>query len=464
MVRKLSVAWGPSPTLFALGVLCASRRRARGPGVVHDELRHELGRALAALEPSLAAMAAAVTWLEARAVASAALTSKTIEGPAGLCLRNTELHVDLARLEDAAHDERGGIEGKAHCTLFALRLVLRAASREELFVVSHCRSGGRRVPLADLLREVERAAKRLGFRDEQVAPSRFAEHLGSRKTSTKPETPPGPARVVGAAAREATAPPAQARPKKRAAGQRQRGAPDEGFGGLPDDAVSDAPPAERPRDPDTPGPDGLFFLETAGIDAFPCGREALDRARRSVISRLHPDRAGDESARDFHRAIKGHLELAGILERLRPLAPPPPPSPPPPAVTTPQAPPVPAAAPPAARSPAADAPLTTKRARAARVTRVAPPSPPAAASARGTVNEWPPRPTREAQRPCDADTEFFLQESSVSWPCDAPTLHRAWASLSARLRRMTPASVAAASHARASRGFEALLRAVSEAA
>ena len=68
MMRKLSLAWGPSPTLSALGVLGASRRRGRAVTAVHDELRRELRRALTSLESALHPMATCLPWLESRGV------------------------------------------------------------------------------------------------------------------------------------------------------------------------------------------------------------------------------------------------------------------------------------------------------------------------------------------------------------------------------------------------------------
>ncbi len=448
-MRKLSLAWGPSPTLSALGVLGASRRRGRAVTAVHDELRRELRRALASLEAALNPMVTCLPWLESRGVLRTTRGAVSLEGALGGCLREAVIQVDLAELDATVSTESRGVDGKAHCVLFALRAVLRALTRDDLFTVTSVKAGARRIELDAALREVERVAKRQGFRDESAVPARFAPHVeapepAARRTAPQPEAPP---RAKPVAKEPVT--PEPARPKRT----RARKAESVGFGGLPDDAESDAPPVEAPRDPDVPGVDGRFFLETAGIAAWPCGRDVLDRARRAVIARLHPDRAGDDAARDFHRAIKGHLELAGILERLRPLRPEAPASAPVSEVP----------------APVVQAPAPTPRAprpRRARVTNEGPPE----VVPSGAVQEWPPPPPAPPpaapppELPRDDDAAYFLREASLPWPCDDASLQSAWAALGAQLRRRTPASTAAASYARASRGYELLRRAVRRAA
>lgn len=427
MMRKIAITWTPAPTLDALLTLISTRPRARGgSAVVHDELRRELRRALAALEPSLARVASCIAWLERRGHASMGRAAHAVEGVSCAALRGGALRVDLAALDAAAHEETRGLDGKAHATLYALRATLRALQRAELFTVTSTRAGARRVALDDVLREVERAAKRHGFRDDATIPARFAPPV-------EPAPPPA-------------APPPATKPRASAPKRAKPTRATPGFGGLPDDAVSDAPPPPPPApDPRAPSPDAQFFLRAAEIDAWPCPRATLDRARRAVITRLHPDRAGDEASRDFHRAIKGHAELVALLALLDPR----------------EVPEVPPAAQPA--QPAQPA-APEKRARRPRERRPTPPPAPAAA-----YQEWPPPPPPPPPRvvraiPLDDDAHFFLRESSVSWPCAPDALRVAWSALSTRLRRMTPASSAAASFARASRGFSTLLQAAGAAA
>jgi hypothetical protein len=437
-------------------VLGASRRRGRAATVVHDELRRELRRALTSLESALGPMATCLPWLESRGVLRAARGAVSLEGPLSGCLRDTTVHVDLAELDASVSAEVRGVDGKAHSILFALRAVLRALTRDDLFTVTSVKAGARRIELDAALREVERVAKRQGFRDESAVPARFAPRVEApeptaRRTAPPPESSPRAKTVAKETVAKETVAKETVRPKRTRAPKPES----VGFGGLPDDAESDAPPVEAPRDPDVPGVDGRFFLETAGIAVWPCGRDVLDRARRAVIARLHPDRAGDDAARDFHRAIKGHLELAGILERLRPLRPEAPVNAPTPQVTAPVA--------------EAPAPPRAPRPRRARVTGEPAPQP----APSGAVQEWPPPPPAAPPPPTappppalprDDDAAYFLREASLSWPCDDAALQSAWAALGAQLRRRTPASVAATSYARASRGFALLQHAVRRAA
>lgn len=419
MIRKITLAWTVSSTLAALGALRAPRRRGRGPALIHDELRRELHRAISSLEEGLALFSTCLSWLESRGIAILGRSTTTDHTVLTNCLRGGEFHLDLARLEGTAGEETRGIEGRAHCSIFALRTALRALSRDELFSVTQARAGTRRSSLEELLREVERIAKRLGFRGDDTTPARFTPRTEKRAA------PP-------------TAP--QATPKKPSRARTPKTAP-VGFGGLPDDAESDAPPAANEPSPTTPTPDAEFFLHAAQITTWPCRRELLDQARRQIISRLHPDRAGEASARDFHRAIKGHLELIKLLEALpAPEAPPPP------------------------------SPTDTRAPRRARPPRAAAPATPITPSQTGapspTIHEWPPRPAPAPPRPepraprrPDPDSDFFLHEAALTWPCTTDALRTAWQTLAGRLRRMTPASAGATAYARASRGFTTLVQA-----
>ncbi|MEZ4393668.1 MAG: hypothetical protein R3A48_21575 [Polyangiales bacterium] len=418
MMRKIAVSWSPSPVLAALGTLGARRRRGRGPALVHDELRRELLRALSAFDASMAGFASCLAWLDARGAVKLGRPVGAESSALSSCLRGGELQLDLTKLEAAAADETRGVEGRSHSTLYALRATLRALAREELFTVSHAKAGARRASIDEILREVERVAKRCGFRSDDTVPARFAPRV--EKTVEAPVAPR----------------PAKKAPRVRAA----KKAPT-GFGGLPDDAVSEAPEPEASATPTVRGPDADFFLAAAGLTAWPCPRETLDRARRAVLSRLHPDRTGDDSARDFRRAHKGYQELIQLLELLPPVE-----------------------APPVEERPA---PVEKKR-RAPRSTAAravtAPTVPPRPVAVEATVHEWPPRaftpqPAKPAPLKPDADAEFFLREAGLTWPCDAQTLETAWGALSARLRRVTPASAGATAHAQASRGYAALRRA-----
>ena len=69
MIRRLTVTLAPSDALAApldaLLTLHAARPRPRGGnGLVHEELRRELRRALSSLEPTLSRFTSCVAWLE----------------------------------------------------------------------------------------------------------------------------------------------------------------------------------------------------------------------------------------------------------------------------------------------------------------------------------------------------------------------------------------------------------------
>lgn len=408
-MRKIVVTWGPGTALLALATL-AGLRRGRGPSLVHDELRRELRHAVASLEAELGLHLACLAWLDRRGLAVLGRASPRSADALVRALHPVELRVDLEALDAALGAEGRGPDGKAHTTLFALRTVLKTLHRGDLCDRLAVRAGTRRVELDAVLREIERRAKRHGFRDDTTVPARFGPKAGAT------DTPPAPAPPAAEAV-----PPKPRRSPRRAA---PRAVP-EGFGSLPDDAVSEGPsPAAPPPDPHAPSDDARFFLREAGLEAWPCDRLLLDRARRAVITRLHPDRAGDHTARDFHRAIKGHAELIALLDLLDP----------------------PATAP--------AAPVATPPKRSVRSTRAKPTTvPPATATA---FQEWPPPPRVTV---LDDDARYFLRESALTWPASPEALRAAWQGLAARLRRTAPASEAAAAHARAQRGFDSLTRA-----
>jgi hypothetical protein len=88
------------------------------------------------------------------------------------------------------------------------------------------------------------------------------------------------------------------------------------FGGLPDDAV----PEDRSGEREVLSARGLtgdaeFFLTEASL-GWPCEGRALDAARKMLLLRFHPDRAGEAGVEKFQRAMRGYHSLVRALERL----------------------------------------------------------------------------------------------------------------------------------------------------
>lgn len=363
MKRILHIEFAPSDALTALSSL---RAGATGLGA-HFE--GEVAAAWRDLEGALELPGRCIEWLWQRGfLRGAPATRNTPRWMAKLTL-----HIPLRALDPKLDGERDPLRGPAHTTLFALRALLRTLHAHPWFTVLALRIGKTPARLAATLRAVEADARARKLPDDAV-PSRLTR---ARPTPDAHDTAaPAESETVRAAAK--TAPPKRAKPVVEAPAEpppkrntkRAKPAADAGFGGLPDDAVSEDRTAAASLSARGLTLDAEFFLAEAKIEAWPCAAKVLERARKVLLLQLHPDRAGESSTTAFHRAIKGFEELrARLPQEPEPVATPPAPPPAP-------APPVDAAPPPAA---------PRAKPRAAR-----PQPPPARVTSRG---EWPPPPT-----------------------------------------------------------------------
>lgn len=517
MIRKLTITLSPSEALSALSALHAPPRDvAAAPGtsaasaVFGARLGQEVARAFDAWARPLDVLGQCLDWLERRDVCSVerpraragAQREPTWRSPA-------ELRVDVRALARDVAAEAEEPDSRARATAWALRAVLRHLASTSLHAAD-LRAGNERIPAAEALASYDTAMATAGFGPNAAPPPRLA-HLAPRRgaAAKAPPVVEAPAPKVerpAAAAKPAAkpapdpapkreAPPAPA-PKagKKGAEKKSKPGANAGFGGLPDDAM----PEDR-RTGDVYGPRGLtldaeFFLTEAGIAAWPCDVPSLEKGRRRVVTKLHPDRAGEASTSAFHRAIKGHAELLKKLTAAgapAAVATPPPPAPAPvpapdptPAATVEAVAPAPARKP-RTRKPRPDA--TTSQVRET-APAPAPPAPPVPSPAKATATtyEWPPRPPEPppakvvaappptvsapppapshrgatVHDPLSDDAEFFVREARLSWPCDVGTLQKAWRAMSARYRRRkaaAPSTAAPDELTRVSRGYAKLL-------
>lgn len=342
---------------------------------------------------------------------------------------------------------------QAFATAWALRELLRESLLGECFVGEITLPKARAISINSLVRQISSILKSVGL--EHEIPRRFTP-IDSPATE-KPRTQ-----------FRASAPPGFP-PRSR------QGSESSGFGSLPDDAVSEHHEEVIERGARGLPLDAEFFLDKSEITHWPCDINTLHNARRVLAHKLHPDRAGDRSARDFHRVMKGFEELCMHLETISNI-------------------------PESAREPLTDLtpgsngspkirrvpkstplhkPATTPTKREGRTPKQTAKKKPVLNSSSG---EWPSvvtspvtattKPTSQRPRRNDdsatrffldkvsSDAEFFARESGICWPCEIGALHEAWRSVALRFRRTTPASTAVELFARAQRGYNDLLHTI----
>jgi len=333
-LRRLSFAIEPTPLLDALGLVVAAGPSPSGRvGLVDDRLVRAVTRSLSAHAPVLAMFERWCRWLVSheQVQVTPLPTPRRARGP--MWRVRVEGRVDLKSLGPALEAAGGRVDSAPHTTLYALRALLREAATGPLWSIVGLSSGKQALTPAEALRALEGLARGAGL-GEGVVPRRFdaarGERAGGGRRTPEPEaaaeepvvpevpkarkTTKAPkvaeaSKVAEAKVAEAPAPKVS-RPRVRKAPPTTQG----GFGGLPDDATSEAPPLPQvePKSARGLGLDAEYFLEVAAVASWPCARGVLRDARRRVIARLHPDHAGDDAGRDFHRALKGFTELLAL--------------------------------------------------------------------------------------------------------------------------------------------------------
>lgn len=413
MIRKVSISLTPSAALTALatlhappGDLSAAHGASAATGTFGSRFGQEVARAFEAHARALDVLGQCLDWLERRGLATVT-RPRMRQGQREATWRcPVQVRVDVRDLSRELVAEADDPDSKARASAWALRAVLRHAANTTLHAAD-VRAGSERGTAAEMLAAYDTAMASVGYGPHAAAPARLA-HLASRRRRDEPAVAPAAPAAPKVTANAPPVKPAQAKtatPKaaapKIAEPPRKPKAASTGFGGLPDDATS-----EDRKTGEVYGVRGLtldaeFFLVEADIVEWPCDVKMLERGRRAVVSKLHPDRAGEASTSSFHRAVKGHAEL---LQKLGPTA-----TAKPANAEAPAAPsePAPSNAPettrqyPKQRGGEADAPrpkpagsAKPRRPRApAAASEPAPPVTPApVVSATSTTFEWPPRP------------------------------------------------------------------------
>lgn len=328
MIRRIQISLRPSEALAALVTLHGPVVDGPAtPGVsaaTHAfgaRMGQEVVRALDVHARSLEVLGACLDWLERRGVAR--LSRARVRGAARPLAWQcaTELRVDVRPLVKQVADEVIDPDSPARATAWALRTVLRHLAGGGLHACE-VRAGSERVPAAEALASYDAALASVGYGASAAPPVRLA-HLASRsKRRDEPvEAPAGAPPAVKPEVKAAVTEKPRAkvetasaeRPRAKAeASEKARSAPRSnvgGFGSLPDDAVPEDRRAGEVYSARGLTLDAEFFLVEATIAVWPCDLKSLERGRRLVVSKLHPDRAGEASTGSFHRAIKGHAEL-----------------------------------------------------------------------------------------------------------------------------------------------------------
>jgi hypothetical protein len=347
MIRRLQINLRPSEALAALMALHGPASDATVvPGIsaaTHafgPRLGQEVSRVFDTHARSLDVVGACLDWLERRGVAR--LERPRARGARACAWQcAAELRVDVRPLLREVADEVTDADSTSRATAWALRMVLRHLASGGLHT-SEVRAGSERVPAAEALASFDVAMASVGYGANAAPPPRMA-HLASR-SKRRDESVEAPvaevpiaaptAKVKAEPAAKVKAEPAAkvkaepaAKVKAEPAAKVKAEAPPKvkastvgGFGALPDDAVPEDRRAGEVYSARGLTLDAEFFLTEATIAQWPCDAKALERGRRLVVSKLHPDRAGDASTTSFHRAIKGHAELVKKLSVTPPVA------------------------------------------------------------------------------------------------------------------------------------------------
>lgn len=341
MARKLNMVVRPSGALVHLSAM-VDDSASQWPAGLGERLRRELCAELSRQHDELSLYARCVAWLERRRLVRVERARGRGTGeatPVWLCALTFKIDLDAlctqATQESAQERTHSSAKERAWVSCHALRRVLKFITQRGLIEVASLRAGKLRATATEALASFEALCAESGMswgrglppvlgderaerverveRVEQAPPQKKAEKVEA-KTEAKREPPKGEApRVESPSAEKSkTEKPRSEKPKTET---REKSAGSAGFGGLPDDAEPEDRRATEALSARGLTADAEFFLSETGIAEWPCDPATLSRARRSAVSRLHPDRAGDASATLFHRVIKGHVELLQKLSK-----------------------------------------------------------------------------------------------------------------------------------------------------
>ncbi len=329
-LRTISVHMRSSPALEALWTL------DRAP-TVGEALRRALDGELDRVREPLSLLGECLWWLaESGAFRRSRSAAKACAGwrpgrpvRAGALLEG-ELALDVSAL--AAQVECG--DEAARVTSVAARNVTEALRDGSLVVAQDSRAGRTKVAIAALAKDVRahlERAERAALRAQERVAREFARaeqadrERKAREKAARDERKESARKEHEKLAREREEREERERLERerleresraRAKKARKKAKPTTSFGGLPDDAE----PEDRSREKEQLGARGLvldaeFFLDEAVLP-WPCEARALDSARKSLLVRFHPDRAGDAGVEKFQRAMRGYHVLVRALEKL----------------------------------------------------------------------------------------------------------------------------------------------------
>ncbi|MFO0560310.1 MAG: hypothetical protein U0269_20000 [Polyangiales bacterium] len=352
-LRTISLRVRSAPALEALWTL------ERSPSV-GEALRVALGGELERVREPLSILAECLWWLgESKAFrrdkSAAKACSRWRPGRPvrASALFEGELALDVHALVGAV--ESG--DESARVTSVATRTVVEAVNKGALVVAEEARSGRKHVEVGALAKEVrahleraERAAERAAAviareleraksaerarRERAQREKREREDRAQSEREARSEKKRARAEQERRAQAEREAKEREANERRereqREREQRERAQRDAAkahakgrkkskptsFGGLPDDAVPEDRSGEREvLSARGLTPDAEFFLTEASL-GWPCEGRALDAARKALLLRFHPDRAGEAGVEKFQRAMRGYHSLVRALEKL----------------------------------------------------------------------------------------------------------------------------------------------------
>ena len=304
MVRKVTFVVRAAPGLGALlSFSQATRKRRSGLG---ERLEREVTQSLSAAARTLDPILELVRWLCRRGLAR---FSGYVDVN-GLAVE-TKVSLDLRLAVAAALGQGSRVDARAYADLYALRSLVRSLRETELLTLDNILLGRHVDTPRALLRTVDEACRETALGDESLVPKAFQRVAPAPPEPVDTDAPRDDNASVVRSQAPTVAPPKRSKATRPTSTD---STPTTGsFGDLPDDATS--PPAAPPETLSTRGLtiEAEAALELARLTAWPCSPRTLARARRALLIRLHPDRAGEGSEVQFRRALKGFEDLARVL-------------------------------------------------------------------------------------------------------------------------------------------------------